>query len=137
MHIHNKPILPHLSFPSFFLFHLYLLIKVLLLLLLRCPESRMLSNHSGTSLALPRQPLAWPNPGFSCLGLRTVRFFSSKMFSRNQWITVILHWKCTLKINKSSRLFKIYRGSRGKKHVLVSEPSSVYLQLKQYTLYNV
>lgn len=48
----------------------------------RCPGSRMPSNHSGTSLALPRQPPARPNPGFSCLGLRTVRFFSSKMFSK-------------------------------------------------------
>lgn len=79
---HTKLILPHLSSPSFFLFYLHLLIKVLLLLLLlRCPESRMPTNHSGASLALPCQPLAQPNPGFSCLGLRTVRFYASKMFS--------------------------------------------------------
>lgn len=48
----------------------------------RCPESRIPSNHSGTSLALPRQPPARRNPGFPCLGLRTVRFFLSKMFSK-------------------------------------------------------
>lgn len=73
-----------LSFPSFVLFYFRLLLKVLLLLLLllRCPESRLPSDHSGTSLALPRQPLARPNPGFSCLGLKIVRFFSSKMFSK-------------------------------------------------------
>lgn len=69
--------LPPLNSPSFFISYLCLLVKVLLLLL-RCPESRMPSNHSGTSLVLPRQPLARPKPGFSCLGLKTIRFFSSK-----------------------------------------------------------
>lgn len=83
---------PPLNSPSFFISYLCLLVKVLLLLLLRCPESRMPSNHSGTSLALPRQPLARPKPGFSCLGLKTIRFFSSKKwYPRNQWITVTLH----------------------------------------------
>ena len=70
--------LPPLNSPSFFISYLCLLVKVLLLLLLRCPESRMPRNHSGTSLALPHQPLARPKPGFSCLGLKTIRFFSSK-----------------------------------------------------------
>lgn len=73
---------PSSSELSFLSLCLCLLRKVLLLLLLRCPESRMPRNHSGASLALPHQPLARPNPGFSCLGLRTVRFFSLKMFSK-------------------------------------------------------
>ena len=112
---HRKLILPHLSFPSSYLFYLCLLPKVLLLQLLRCPESRTPSNHSGTSLALPRQPLARPNPGFSYWGLRTVRFFSSEMFSKKSldysYSALKMHFK---KINKSSRLFKMYRGGRGK-----------------------
>lgn len=92
----RRLILPRLSFPSFSLFCLRLLLKVLLLLL-RCPESRMPSNHSGSSLALPHQPLARPDPGSLAWGWEPSDFSHQKCFPRNQWITVILHWKCTLK----------------------------------------
>lgn len=81
----------------------------------KVPGVQNAQNHSGTSLALPRQPLARPNPGFSCWGLKTIRFFSSKMFSKESvdysYSALKMHFK---KINQSSRLFKMYRGSRGK-----------------------
>lgn len=98
----------------------------------------MPSNHSGNTPGTAVSVPAMNKPRFLLLGTENCQIFLIKMFSKESvdysYSALKMHFK---KINESSRLFKMYSGSREKVNVLVSESSSVYLQLKQYTLYYV